>query len=1220
MRAFFSSFIAVSVSVMMVVSAAATLFHDTDGHWAELTVDRWSERDVVKGYDGFFRPDDPITLAEFAAILNQTMGYTERAGNIYTDLDDEWYADPMLKAIGAGIIKGDVQNMAHPNRLLTRHEMAAILAEVFRIAPEPGRTVFLDDADIPGYAIGYINAFQKLGFVKGYETYGGFEFRPHNTLTRAEAVTLINLLSPNFVNAPGMYAESVSGNMIVNTSGVTLKNMTVDGNLYLAEGIGMGDFTLNNVTVTGDVIVRGGGLSSVYIVDSVLGNIIVDKADGEIRIVAVGSTNVSAIILESGAVVVTSQLTSGKILSTVIDADLSGRHNIILAGHFNAVTNNANAASIEIQGSVQTLNMNAGAHITGNVVIRDYFESQGANVFKTGSVIITGESTATPRPVASTPRSSSGSQPAPTPRPASGSNSDSISGSISVTGVSINPPQNTQGLLVGDTLQLIATVTPLNATDRSVTWNSSDEKVAAVSTTGLVTAIGLGNAVISATTNNRSFTDTVNVSVTAAVAATECECPEPFPSPANCTLCSTCLLPIKDIQHIFTAHPQPLAGASEAGHDFKCVNCGVRGGQTAHTGPAATCVAKQECTVCFAEMAPVNPNAHDLPAVWDFDDKLHWRECAGNGCGHADEHPHDIDNGECTVCGYKIKDGLCTGGSHNPGPSATCADAQTCNDCGIVINPKTGLHTPAARGNCTQASMCTVPGCNQVALAAQNAHSPANITDCTVDIYCNYADNHTACIQAAVPAGTHTEPNNWDCASGYTCTVCGISGLSQGSHTAPDSWNCLNGYTCTIARCGAAGLEAVTTGHAKPDNWSCDYGYNCTAETCYVTAIDQGPHSGTPSADNSWNCVDGYDCTICTAAGVGPQGAHTGDPCSVCGFALNPCSGGRAHRAFIDLGGDCTQKQDCGINGCTFDIRPEEHISHDGAIGQICSRASCTQAVPCPNASSHNTGAPFGSDCTAGVPCAQSGAGCAAYRRVPSGGHAGNIGTQCANAACTQSVPCPDAASHDSGVPYGADCTVGVPCAQSGAGCAAYQRAPSGGHAGNIGTQCANAACTQSVPCPDAASHDSGVPYGADCTVGVPCAQSGAGCTAYQRAPSGGHSPTYGTPCGVNGPCSHSNCSADDVPGTPATCLGCATCCVLISCPGCTICCTAPPCDNRPDCDNGYLNSSCSLCDYPFNENCTDCHGTGKEACAICMGTGFQTICKPGCAKCDVFN
>ena len=60
---------------------------------------------------------------------------------------------------------------------------------------------------------------------------------------------------------------------------------------------------------------------------------------------------------------------------------------------------------------------------------------------------------------------------------------------------------------------LIATVHPENATDKSVTWSSSDSSVATVDNNGKVTAVSEGQATITVTTNDGGFTDTCQVTV-----------------------------------------------------------------------------------------------------------------------------------------------------------------------------------------------------------------------------------------------------------------------------------------------------------------------------------------------------------------------------------------------------------------------------------------------------------------------------------------------------------------------------------------------------------------------------------------------------------------------------------------------------------------------------------------------------------------------------------
>ncbi|GAA0434443.1 hypothetical protein GCM10008934_24860 [Virgibacillus salarius] len=86
-----------------------------------------------------------------------------------------------------------------------------------------------------------------------------------------------------------------------------------------------------------------------------------------------------------------------------------------------------------------------------------------------------------------------------------------------VTGVSVDPA--TAELEVGATQQLTETVSPSNATNKGVTWSSSDEAIATVDSTGLVTAVAEGNATITVTTDDGGKTATSEITVIAASGA-----------------------------------------------------------------------------------------------------------------------------------------------------------------------------------------------------------------------------------------------------------------------------------------------------------------------------------------------------------------------------------------------------------------------------------------------------------------------------------------------------------------------------------------------------------------------------------------------------------------------------------------------------------------------------------------------------------------------------
>ena len=83
---------------------------------------------------------------------------------------------------------------------------------------------------------------------------------------------------------------------------------------------------------------------------------------------------------------------------------------------------------------------------------------------------------------------------------------------IKVTGVTLD--KTPLSLVEGDTATLTATVEPANATNKTVTWASSDEKVATVAD-GTVTAVSEGTATITVTTADGGFSDNCAVTVTA---------------------------------------------------------------------------------------------------------------------------------------------------------------------------------------------------------------------------------------------------------------------------------------------------------------------------------------------------------------------------------------------------------------------------------------------------------------------------------------------------------------------------------------------------------------------------------------------------------------------------------------------------------------------------------------------------------------------------------
>lgn len=88
---------------------------------------------------------------------------------------------------------------------------------------------------------------------------------------------------------------------------------------------------------------------------------------------------------------------------------------------------------------------------------------------------------------------------------------------VAVTSVELTPA--TVSVEIGSKTQLTATVKPAGATNKNVTYSSSDDTKATVSATGEVTGVAEGTATITVTTEDGNKTATSTVTVTVPVPA-----------------------------------------------------------------------------------------------------------------------------------------------------------------------------------------------------------------------------------------------------------------------------------------------------------------------------------------------------------------------------------------------------------------------------------------------------------------------------------------------------------------------------------------------------------------------------------------------------------------------------------------------------------------------------------------------------------------------------
>lgn len=107
-------------------------FKDADG-WYNAAINDVVKAGYMKGYpDGSFKPDQPITRAEFAVILSHVLK-DETTPSPFKDTAGHWAKDAIDKAYAQGIIKGYGDNSFRPDALVSRAEAVAMANRTFRL-------------------------------------------------------------------------------------------------------------------------------------------------------------------------------------------------------------------------------------------------------------------------------------------------------------------------------------------------------------------------------------------------------------------------------------------------------------------------------------------------------------------------------------------------------------------------------------------------------------------------------------------------------------------------------------------------------------------------------------------------------------------------------------------------------------------------------------------------------------------------------------------------------------------------------------------------------------------------------------------------------------------------------------------------------------------------------------------------------------------------------
>lgn len=289
------------LTVMLPFASAAS---DLDGHWSKTYIEYLDREGVINpsATTGKYEPNRDMTRAEFMRYINRAFHFTQTEAISYTDVPrNAWYYETVQIAKKYKYINGVGDNKMDPEGRVTREQAAVIVGRLFKADPgnvSPSDLAFTDRDQISGWSAGYIKAAADKGFLAGYSD---GSFQPNRVVTRGEVAKILYYYMGTALSVPGK--AYTGADLKADTANVTisescsLSDATIQGDLYITEGLGSNAVTLNNVTVKGTVIVSGGTVTMMntssdhMIVSSPMGRLLQVTATGAARI---GKTEVQS--------------------------------------------------------------------------------------------------------------------------------------------------------------------------------------------------------------------------------------------------------------------------------------------------------------------------------------------------------------------------------------------------------------------------------------------------------------------------------------------------------------------------------------------------------------------------------------------------------------------------------------------------------------------------------------------------------------------------------------------------------------------------------------------------------------------------------------------------------------------------------------------------------------------------------------------------------------
>ncbi|HHW08591.1 MAG TPA: S-layer homology domain-containing protein [Firmicutes bacterium] len=229
---------------------------DVSTSWAAEHINALTAKGIIKGYpDGYFRPENTISRAEFARIVAKAFSLPKGDEQPFSDMNGHWAAEDVAALHAAGLLEDYIQGAFQPALPISRAEVTAIIIRALKLEDVAAvqNMTSTEFTDVPSthWAAPAIKAADRLDILPAY--FEG-QFKPSTAATRAEVAAIVNgALRLQIVRGVVDYVDADQFHLSIMTDDGTLRDFSVPPTATIYRNVG--GVEQNDIRVGDDIYV-----------------------------------------------------------------------------------------------------------------------------------------------------------------------------------------------------------------------------------------------------------------------------------------------------------------------------------------------------------------------------------------------------------------------------------------------------------------------------------------------------------------------------------------------------------------------------------------------------------------------------------------------------------------------------------------------------------------------------------------------------------------------------------------------------------------------------------------------------------------------------------------------------------------------------------------------------------------------------------------------------